>query len=63
MADSALDHDYDPEADILTIEGCRYSGRLFRELGEEGMKTDTLFRLLRREDGVITIEEVSENAA
>lgn len=50
-----LRFEYDEATDIITIEGARYAGRLFRELGEEGMKPGSLFRLLRRDDGVITI--------
>jgi len=44
---------YDPLTDVIVIEGTKYSGDLFRELGINGMQTGTLFRIDRRdEDGV-----------
>lgn len=47
---------YDPLADTIVIEGAKYSGDMFRELGVNGMETGTLFRIDRRDvDGVFYI--------
>lgn len=51
-----LQFSYDVEQDILTIEGCKYSGVLFRALGLNGIETGKLFEIVDREDGVITLK-------
>lgn len=49
--------DYDPASDVLTIEGVRYSGVLFRGLGMI-RPSDRPFQIVAREDGVITLRDV-----
>ncbi len=53
---------YDPEHDILTVEGVRYSGALFREWSKHGMEVGQLFMLqARSEDGqMFTIQRIRE---
>lgn len=51
--------DYDQRNDTVTIEGVTYAGIVFRELGKF-MPLGQLFRLVNREDGVVTIERVKE---
>ena len=48
----------DGRGDILTIEGFRYSGELFRLWAGKGiLRLGEPFRIIKREDGVITIQE------
>ena len=46
---------YDAKADVLTIEGLRYSGDLFRAWGHE-LRLGEHHSLIERRDGVITLE-------
>lgn len=50
-----LNFDYDLSVDILTIEGVKYSGDLFRHLGFEPSAEDQAFQIVKREDGALTI--------
>lgn len=50
----ALDHEYDPQSDVLEVEGVRYSGEFFRSLGRT-MPVGSVFRIEERWDGVITV--------
>lgn len=46
--------EYDTQTDVLTIEGVKYAGDVFRNLGIAPL--GAIFRLVnRREDGVITL--------
>jgi hypothetical protein len=49
-----LDYRYNPETDVLTIEGVHYSGALLRAMPFP--KTDRLFRVLKNQDGLVTIK-------
>lgn len=51
--DAALSVEYDQRRDVLTVDGVRYSGHLFRTLAlcEPG----TWLRFEDRRDGVITV--------
>lgn len=49
-----LSFQYDAHLDILTVEGIRYSGSLFRGLGIGAI--GTAFRLTERRDGVVTLQ-------
>lgn len=51
--------DYDASSDILTIEGIRYSGIVFREFGR-WLPPGAVLRFVKREDGAVTIERLSE---
>lgn len=44
---------YDERTDTMEIEGQKYSGHFFRELGEEGLPLGSLFRIVSRDYGVI----------
>lgn len=47
----------DPSRDLVTIEGVKYAGELFRGLGNVGFKPGTLIRIEKREDGALTVRE------
>lgn len=53
---SALQFEYDIVDDVLTIEGVRYSGELFRGLG--ALDVGGLFQIQDRKDGVLTLYEI-----
>jgi len=53
---SKLDFAYDPWTDVMTIEGFRYSGALFRDLAT-GLPSNRWFQVVSRDDGVITIRQ------
>ena len=46
---------YEPWNDEFCIFGVRYTGELFRSLAKDGIAEDQWFRVIKREDGVITI--------
>lgn len=50
--------EYDWYTDVITIEGMRYSGDLFREFGG-GLAVGEYFQLIERKDGLITIRRLS----
>lgn len=45
---------YDPQLDVIEIEGTKYSGEMFRGFGIDAMVGQVL-RIDKREDGVITV--------
>lgn len=47
---------YDFITDVWTIEGVKYSGNLMRHFG---YGKDELFKIIKRENGVITIEKIN----
>lgn len=51
----SLEFSYDPEKDIITIEGVPYDGELFRYLGS-GKAVGSVFRI-NREDGCYIFEQ------
>lgn len=56
---SSLDiSEYDPYNDVIEIEGTRFAGAFFRELGF-WMPEGQLFRFERRVDGVVTITRIT----
>ena len=52
-----LEFEYDRALDVLTVEGVRYSGDLFRELAR-GIGLYKPFQIIERNDGVIVIESI-----
>lgn len=54
---TTLQFDYDKENDILTVEGIRYSGVLFRQLGET-LPVGNAFVIEARADGVLCIRDL-----
>lgn len=51
-----LTFSYDAKADILMVNGVRFSGNFLRAFAEEGLPLYQLFRIISREDGVVSIE-------
>ena len=49
-----LNFHYDEAKDVMTIEGMKYAGLVFRELGY-GLEVGSEFRLKSREEGVIVL--------
>ena len=52
---------YDWATRIFYIFGMRYTQEIFEAWSNDGFMLGTKFRLLKREDGVITIEKVLED--
>lgn len=56
-----LKYSYDHELDVLTVEGVRYSGDLFRMWSDGGLAVGKLFRIVARStDGGITLQALDE---
>lgn len=53
---------YSAAEDVLTIEGIRYAGDLFRQFGRFA-KPGTVFQFVERKDGVVTLVNVDSVAA
>lgn len=53
----ALEMSYDEASDILTIEGIRYAGELFRQFGKV-MPLNTPLKLLSRDNGVLVVAQM-----
>ena len=53
---------YDAGYDVLTVEGIRYAGDLFRQFGRFA-KPGTVFQFVERNDGVVTLVNVDSVAA
>lgn len=47
----------DPEADIITINGVRFDGAVFRQLTAL-LPLHEPFRIVKRDDGVLAIERI-----
>ncbi len=59
-AEAKLSFEYDEEQDILTIEGIRYTGDLFREWSDGGMEVGQLFQITARPgDGTLGIQRIA----
>lgn len=54
---SPLQFSYDEAADVLTVEGIRYSGDMFRILGGM-MPVGETFEIVARADGVLTVKAI-----
>jgi len=55
-----LEFSYNPDLDILTIEGMRYSGDLFRAFADDGLRFNTPFKIIKRDNAVVTLELVEK---
>ena len=53
--------EYDPETDVATVEGIRYTGTFFRLFAENGLMVGSGFRVVCREDGAITVQRLPEH--
>lgn len=53
---------YSAAEDVITIEGIRYAGDLFRQFGRFA-KPGTVFQFVERNDGVVTLVNVDSVAA
>jgi len=54
--------DYNPEMDTIEIEGTRYSGALFRELGcSFPTLVGQTIKIIRKENGLVTIERMRDD--
>ncbi len=58
---NALRFSYDNQRDELIIEGVRYSGDLFRGLGFGPTPAGRWLRIVKIDDGVVTIQERLED--
>ena len=54
-----LQYSYDAKTDIITIEGIRYHGDIFREFGFQ-LRVSHVFKLMNIKDTVITIQHSKE---
>lgn len=54
---STLQFQYDQQTDILTIEGIRYSGEMFRQLGGV-LPEGNAFVVEARADGVLCVRDL-----
>ncbi len=52
---------YDARNDIVTIEGVKYSGVLFREFSASGLPVGVPFEITKRVDGVVTIRRIAHD--
>jgi hypothetical protein len=57
MFGSNLNFSYDELADIMEIEGIRYSGELFRQFGRV-MPLHTPLKIISRHDGVLVVAQI-----
>jgi len=46
---------YDSENDIVTIEGTRYSGDIFRNFGQSGLGVGRIVEIIEAKDGMIVL--------
>jgi hypothetical protein len=54
-----LDFSYNPETDVLMVEGIKYSGHLFRAIGKI-FDVGERFEITERElDGVVTVRRIT----
>ena len=52
---------YDPIMDVIEIEGTRYSGQFFRELGCNFLSmVGQVLRIDKKENGIITVTRLKE---
>ena len=53
-----MDIKIDSKAEYIEICGMKYSFELFEMWGRNGMEKDTVYRILSRDDGMITIQTI-----
>ncbi len=58
-APPALSYAYDPATDVMEIEGMRYTGSLFRHFAKGGLALDVPMKIVKREEGVITLQAIA----
>lgn len=58
--DDDLSIEYDRARDVVTIEGVRYAGVLFRSLGVRGFEPGKWLRIEQRADGMLTVHSVPD---
>ena len=56
-----LDFEYDGRIDLVTIEGIKYSGELFRAFAVGGLAVGEHLKIIEREDGVITLQRITDD--
>lgn len=61
MSDKPLKIEHDQEKDTVTIEGMRYAGELFRSFSLGGIALGVTFSILKRQDGVLTLQSHSRS--
>jgi len=54
-----LHYQYDKEQDVMTIEGQRYTGEFFRQIGQVSEEGITLM-MMRKADGMVAFERVED---
>lgn len=60
-----LDFSYDPDTDVLTVEGIQFSGIFFRRLagtdpGPQLLSEGDSFQIVKRQDGALTVQKILE---
>ena len=53
---------YDEVGDVITIEGVKYGGELFRELGRSGVAFGNIFQV-KQDNGTVTLRSISNEFA
>jgi len=51
---------YDPRTDSIVIEGTKYSGHFFRSLSCCFPEVGQVFRVDKKEDGVVTVTQLGD---
>lgn len=59
MTEKALAIQYDADTDVVTIEGIRYAGVLFRGMGGQ-FGIGTIVQIVARKDGVVTMTRLKD---
>ena len=54
----ALQFSYDPDTDLLTIEGVKYAGQIFRDWSNAAPAFGHAFQFRRRVDGPVELRKV-----
>lgn len=57
-----LSFDYDPATDVLTVEGIRYTGQLFRDFARD-MPLQTPCQIAHRGDGTVVLQRLDMDPA
>jgi len=52
---------FDLSSGVFTIYGMRYSHEFFRALSNRGLALNSIFQILKRKDGVITIKDTTSD--
>jgi hypothetical protein len=59
MPEKSLEIQHNVDADIVTIDGVRYSGVMFRGLAKQ-FGVGTIVQIVARKDGVVTMTRLKE---